>query len=66
MFRGVAWAALALFVGITFHFQRCPHGTSVGVLGVGVAHSEAGGPCRRTNNLTSKRVSGNWYVWVAT
>jgi hypothetical protein len=43
----------------------CPHGTVVGIFGVGVAHSHAaGGPCRNVvEDLTAVHLTGDWYLW---
>jgi hypothetical protein len=45
----------------------CPHGWARGVMGVGIAWSPNGGPCRNTvADLESKHVIGKWYVWIGT
>jgi hypothetical protein len=48
------------------HLRSCPHGTTVGIGPVGVAHSRVGGPCRNSVPIIrSWRIGGNWYVYVA-
>ena len=59
-----AWLALSVILLSTLHAQSCPHGTAVGAFGVGVAHSDSGGPCRNGRVRSSYRVVGSWYVYT--
>jgi hypothetical protein len=63
--RRASWGlALAFVLLISIDFYSCPHGTLIGVWGVGVAHSELGGSCRNYyNDLESLYLFGNWYFW---
>jgi hypothetical protein len=55
-----------LVIADLFHIRTCPHGTTVGLGPIGVAHSRIGGPCRNRVPITRAwNVGGNWYVWVA-
>ena len=48
------------------HIRTCPHGTTLGIGPVGLAHSRIGGPCRnRVPIARTWKIGGNWYVWIA-
>ena len=55
---------LALAGQETAVWHQCPHGTQVGVFGIGLAHSGCGGPCRNAvRALVATHVAGDWYLW---
>jgi hypothetical protein len=64
LLQRIVWSC---FLGLTllgsFNCYSCVHGTVVGFAGVGIAHSEVGGPCHESPVGRSRHVWGNWYVW---
>jgi hypothetical protein len=65
----VATILIALFImlyvlPVSARGWSCPHGTAVGVGGIGIAWS-GGGPCRNTvTSLRSWHVAGDFYIWI--
>jgi hypothetical protein len=58
----VALLGISLAAGVGIHV--CPHGTQIGVFGVGLAYSHVGGPCRNAvPDLEVTHVGGDWYLW---
>jgi hypothetical protein len=57
---------LTIAAAMSATFYTCPHGTMVGIAGIGFAHSTNGGPCRNHfEKIEAWHVAGDWYVWVA-